>query len=70
MKKKSKKCQHQHNRAFPPFTTPRNKNAAFPQTSIQSTAKLSVTPNHSQMDYQVFKPATTLRQTNKQRKVY
>ena len=52
----------------PTLTTPRNKNTAFPQTSKQSTVKPSVTPNHSQMDYQIFKPATTSRQTNKQRK--
>ena len=55
---------------YPTLTTPRIKNTAFPQTSIQSTVKYSVTPNHSQMDYQTFKPATKLRQTNKQRKVY
>ena len=51
----------------PTLTTPRNKNSAFPQTTIQSTVKPSVTPNHSQMDYQTFEPVMTTRQTNKQR---
>ena len=51
----------------PKVTTPQNKNTAFPQTTIQSTVKTSVTPNYSQMNYQTFRPATTLRQTNKQK---
>ena len=45
----------------------KNKNTAFPQTSIQSTVKTSVIPKYTQMDYQTFKPVTTSRQTNKQK---
>ena len=51
----------------PTLTTPQNKNAAFSQTTIQSKVKPSVTPKHSQIDYQTFKPATTSRQTNKRK---
>ena len=50
----------------PTLQTPRKKNAAFPQTIIQSTVKPSVNPKHSQMDYRTFKPVRTSRQTNKQ----
>ena len=48
------------------LTTLQNKNTAFSQTTIQSKVKPSVTPKHSQIDYQTFKPATTSRiATNK-----
>ena len=50
------------------LTTPRNKNAKFPQTTLQYMVKPSVIPNYSQMDFQTFKPVTTSRQTNKQRR--
>ena len=51
----------------PTLTTPRNKNTAFPQTTLQSTVKSSVIPKYSQMDYQTVKPVKTSRQTNKQK---
>ena len=51
----------------PTLITPRNKNAAFLQTTMQSTVKTFVIPKHSQMDYQTFEPVTTSRQTNKQK---
>ena len=35
----------------PTLTTPRNKNTAFPQTTLQSTVKSSVIPKYSQMDF-------------------
>ena len=50
----------------PTRTTQGNKNAAFPQITIRSTVKPSVIPKYSQMDYQIFKPVTTSKQTNKQ----
>ena len=52
----------------PTLTPARNKNAEFPQTTIQSTVKNSVIPKYSQMDYQTSKPVTTSRkQINKRR---
>ena len=51
----------------PTLTTPKNKNAAFPETTIQPTVKSSVIPKSSQMDYQTIRPVTTPRQTNKQK---
>ena len=51
----------------PTLTTPKNKNTATPQTTIQSTVKPSVNPKYSQMAYQTFRPVTTSRQTNKQK---
>ena len=45
----------------PTLTTPKNKNTAFSQTTIQSTVKPSVIPKYSHMDYQIFKPVTTSR---------
>ena len=50
-----------------PFTTPGNKNAAFPQTTIQFTVKTSIILKNSQLDYQTFIPVTTSRQINKQK---
>ena len=52
----------------PTLTNPRNKNAASPQTTIQYMVKPSVIPKYEQMDFQTFKPVTTSRQTNKQRR--
>ena len=49
------------------LTTPRDKNTALPQTNIQSTIKPSVAPKYSQMDYQMFRPKRTSRQSNKQK---
>ena len=49
------------------LTTPKNKNTAIPQTTIQSTVKPSVIPKYPQLDYQTFKPETTSRQTIKQK---
>ena len=51
----------------PTLPTPINKNAAFPQTTIQTTVKPSVFPKCSQIDNQTFKTKTTSRQTNKQK---
>ena len=42
----------------PTFTNHKLKNTAFLQTTIQSTVKPSVTPKHSEMDYQTSRPAT------------
>ena len=50
------------------LTTPRNKNAAFPQTTLQSTVKPAVIPKFSEMDYQTFRQVTASRQTTKQRR--
>ena len=50
----------------PILTTPTNKNAAFPQTAIQSTVKPSIIPKKSQKDYQKYKPVATSLQTNKE----
>ena len=47
----------------PTLTNSKIKNAAFPQTTIQSTVKPSVIPKYSQIDYQTFEPVTTTRQT-------
>ena len=51
----------------PTFTTPKNKNAAFPLTSIKLTVKPLVIPKYSHMDHQSFRPVTTSRETNKQK---
>ena len=59
--------QQSNSPIHPTLTTPRNKNAAFPQTTTQTTVKPSVVPKYSQMDYQTFRPVTTARQTNKQK---
>ena len=44
------------------LTTPKIKNAAFPQTTVQLRVKPSVIPKYSQMDYQTFRPVTGSRQ--------
>ena len=51
------------------LTTPKkNKNTAFPQTTLQSTLKPSIIPKNSQMDYQKLKSVTLSRQLIKQKK--
>ena len=49
------------------LTTPRNKNAAFPQTTLQSTVKPAVIPKFSEMDNQTIRQVTASRQTTKQK---
>ena len=48
----------------PTLKSPKNKQTAFPQTTIQSTVKTSVIPKYSKMDRQTFKPETTSQLAN------
>ena len=42
----------------PNLTTPKNRNTAIPQVTLQSTVKPLVAPKYSHMDYQTYRPMT------------
>ena len=49
----------------PNLTTPRNTNSSQTQVTLQSTAKPSVAPKYSHMDYQTYRPMTIPSKTRK-----
>ena len=65
--KKSTTTQQRIFPVQPTLTTPRNRNTALPQTSMQSTVKPYVSSKYSQMDYQTFRAVRTSKQTYKQK---
>ena len=58
--------QQSNSTIHPNLTTPRPKNPALPQVTLQSTVKPSVLPKFSQMDYQTFRTMT--KPTQKRRR--